>query len=326
VAAGEVMSRRFRGPLGKAMERHLALRRSLGFLMRNAEYALDDFNRYCAIHHRRARTISRPMVVGYLHTQSHLHPATQKDRLTNIRQFARYLFQFDPDVYLPERGLSPAVTNTRQPYIYSAAQIRRLIAQCHTLRPFGLLVPQTYSAIIGLLWVTGCRIGEVMRLNIEDVDLKIGVLQIRQTKFFKSRLVPLSRSSIRALSEYQRRRNNMAGDTVAGDPFFINRDGRRCDKSTFGKTIHCLVQKQGWRTTQGGPPRVHDIRHSFATHALASFYQAGKDPGALLPVLATFLGHSNIANTQTYLHPSAVLLREAGDRWAKHVRRRRVPS
>jgi integrase/recombinase XerD len=326
VAAGEVMSRRFRGPLGKAMERHLALRRSLGFLMRNAEYALDDFNRYCAIHHRRARTISRPMVVGYLHTQSHLHPATQKDRLTNIRQFARYLFQFDPDVYLPERGLSPAVTNTRQPYIYSAAQIRRLIAQCHTLRPFGLLVPQTYSAIIGLLWVTGCRIGEVMRLNIEDVDLKIGVLQIRQTKFFKSRLVPLSRSSIRALSEYQRRRNNMAGDTVAGDPFFINRDGRRCDKSTFGKTIHCLVQKQGWRTTQGGLPRVHDIRHSFATHALASFYQAGKDPGALLPVLATFLGHSNIANTQTYLHPSAVLLREAGDRWAKHVRRRRVPS
>jgi len=320
------MSRRFRGPLGKAMERHLALRRSLGFLMRNAEYALDDFDCYCAIHHRRARTISRSMVVGYLHTQSHLHPATQKDRLTNIRQFARYLFQFDPDVYLPERGLSPAVTNTRQPYIYSAAQTRRLIAQCHTLRPFGLLVPQTYSAIIGLLWVTGCRIGEVMRLNIEDVDLKIGVLQIRQTKFFKSRLVPLSRSSIRALSEYQRRRNDVAGDTVAGDPFFINRDGRRCDKSTFGKTIHCLVQKQGWRTTQGGLPRVHDIRHSFATHALASFYQAGKDPGALLPVLATFLGHSNIANTQTYLHPSAALLREAGDRWAKHVRRRRVPS
>ena len=320
------MSRRFRGPLGKAMERHLVLRRSLGFLMKGAEYALDDFDRYCAANHRGTKTISRPMVVGYLQTQTHLHPATQKDRLTNIRQFARYLFQFDPDVYLPERGLSPAVTNTRQPYIYSALQIRQLIAQCHTLRAFGFLVPQTYSAIIGLLWVTGCRIGEVMRLNIEDVDLRTGVLHIRQTKFFKSRLVPLSPSSVRALSQYQERRTEVAGDAVAGDPFFINRDGRRCDKSTFGKTIHCLVQKQGWRTTQGRLPRVHDIRHSFATHALASFYRAGKDPGALLPVLATFLGHSNIANTQTYLHPSAALLREAGDRWAKHIRRREVPS
>jgi integrase len=165
-----------------------------------------------------------------------------------------------------------------------------------------------------------------MRLNIEDVDLKTGVLHIRQTKFFKSRLVPLTPSSARALAEYQRLRNEVAGNTAASDPFFINRDGRRCDKTTFGKTIHCLVQKLGWRTTQGQLPRVHDIRHSFATHALASFYRAGKDPGALLPVLATFLGHSNIANTQTYLHPSAALLREASDRWAKHVRRRGDPS
>jgi integrase/recombinase XerD len=266
------------------------------------------------------------MVIGYLQTQSHLHPATQKDRLAALRQFARYLFLFDPNVYVPERGLTPAVTTTRQPYIYSAAEIRQLIAECHTLRSFGLLVPQTYSTIVGLLWVTGCRIGEVMRLNMEDVDLKIGVLHIRQTKFFKSRLVPLSTSSIRALSQYQRRRHKVAGDTVAGDPFFINRDGRRCDKSTFGKTIQCLIRKKGWRTTQGQWPRVHDIRHSFATHALSSFYRTGKDPGALLPVLATFLGHSNIANTQTYLHPSAALLREAADRWAKHVHRRGAAS
>ena len=319
------MSRRFRGPLGKAMERHLALRRSLGFLMRNAEYALDGFDRYCAKNHRRARTISRPMVVDYLRTQSHLHPATLKDRLTNLRQFARYLFQFNPNVYVPERRLSPAVTNSREHYIYSAAQIRRLIAQCHTLRPFGLLVPQTYSALIGLLWVTGCRIGEVMRLNVEDVDLKIGVLHIRKTKFFKSRLVPLSPSAIRALSEYQSRRNEVAGAAVADDPFFINRDGRRCDQSAFRQTFRSLVRKLGWRTTQGRLPRIHDIRHSFATHALASFYHAGKDPGALLPVLATFLGHSNIANTQTYLHPSAALLRMAGERWEQHVRRRGAP-
>lgn len=326
MAEGDIMSRRFRGPLGKAMERHLALRRSLGFLMKGAEYGLDDFDRYCAENHRGIKTMQRPMVVGYLGTLTHLHPRTQKDRLTHLRQFARYLFQFDPDVYLPGRGLSPAVTTTRKPYIYSIEQIGQLIFQCSALEPVSSLVPQTYAVIIGLLWVTGCRIGEVMRLNVEDVDLKSGVIHIRQTKFFKSRLVPLTPSSMRALSEYLEHRNEVAGYTVGADPFFINRDGRRCNKSTTGKTIQSLIRKRGWRTTQGRVPRVHDMRHSFATHALASFYQAGNDPGALLPVLATFLGHSNIANTQTYLHPSEGLLRQAGERWAQHIRRRGATS
>jgi integrase/recombinase XerD len=319
MAAGEVMSRRFRGTLGKAMERHLVLRRSLGFLMKGAEYGLGEFSRYCSEHHRGAKTICRPMIVSYLKTLTHLHPATQRDRLTHLRQFARYLFQFQPDVYLPERALSPPVTTTRQPYIYSAAQIRQLIKESRALRPVHSLVPHTYAAIIGLLWVSGCRIGEVMRLNVEDVDLKAGIVHIRQTKFFKSRLVPLSHSSVLALSQYQKRRAEVRGHPDAQDPFFVNRDGRRCDKSTSGKSIQYLIRKQGWRTTQGRLPRVHDIRHSFATHALASFYRLGKDPGALLPVLATFLGHSNIANTQIYLHPSAALLREAGQRWAQHI-------
>jgi integrase/recombinase XerD len=319
------MSRRFQGALGKAMARHLALRRSLGSLMRNAEYGLDEFDRYCSAHHPGVKTIRRAMVVGYLSTLTHLHPATQRDRLTHLRQFGRYLFQFDPDVYLPERALSPPVTMTRQPFIYSASQISQLIADCHALEPVRSLVPHTYAVIIGLLWVSGCRIGELMRLNVEDVDLKTGVIHIRQTKFFKSRLVPLSPSSIHALSKYLRHRREVAGHTVGADPFFINRDDRRCDRSTTGKTIQCLIRKRGWRTTHGRVPHVHDIRHSFATHALAKFYRAGNDPGALLPVLATFLGHSNIANTQTYLHPSSALLRKAGERWAHHIRRRGAP-
>lgn len=203
----------------------------------------------------------------------------------------------------------------------SEVQIRDLIARSNTLGPAGSLVPHTYAAIIGLLWVSGCRIGEVVQLNVEDVDLEAGCLHIRQTKFFKSRLVPLSPSSIQALLPYQERRTQAVGKAGPQDPFFVNRDGRRCDKSTAGKTLQGLIRKEGWRTAQGYVPRVHDIRHSFATHALASFYRAGKDPGALLPVLATFLGHSHIANTHIYLHPSLALLREAGRRWRRHIGR-----
>lgn len=315
------MKRRFRGVFGKAMQRYLTLHRSLGALLKNAEYALDEFDRYCTIHHRGAATLRRPMVVGYLKTLIHLHPATQSDRITHLRQFARYLFQFDPAVYIPERGLTPPVTTTRQPYIYSEAQIRQLIKQARTLRPARSLVPHTYATIIGLLWVSGLRIGEVVRLTVEDVDLRAGILHIRQTKFGKSRLVPLSPSAIQALSLYQERRIQAVGKAGAQAPFFVNRDGDPCTKSTTGKTLQGLIRKQGWRTAQGQFPHVHDIRHSFATHTLASFYRAGKDPGALLPVLATFLGHSHIANTQVYLHPSLALLREAGQRWHRHIGR-----
>lgn len=315
------MKRRFRGVFGKTMTRHLTLRRSLGSLLKNAEYALDAFDRYCTIHHRGVTTLRRPMVIGYLKTLAHLHPATQRDRVTHLRQFARYLFQFDPGVYIPERALTPPVTTTRQPYIYSEVQIRELIAQSSMLRPANSLVSHTYAAIIGLLWVSGCRIGEVVQLHVEDVDLGVGCLHIRQTKFFKSRLVPLSPSSIQALAQYQERRTQAVGKAGPQDPFFVNRDGVRCDKSTTGKTLQGLIRKQGWRTAQGYVPRVHDIRHSFATHTLAGFYRAGKDPGALLPVLATFLGHSHIAHTQVYLHPSLALLREAGRRWRRHIGR-----
>ncbi len=315
------MKRRFRGVLGKAMTRHLALRRSLGFLMTNAEYALDEFDRYCTIHHRGATTLRRPMVIGYLKTLAHLHPTTQRDRVAHLRQFARYLFQFDPGGYIPERALTPPVTTTRQPYIYSEAQIRQLMAQARMLRPARSLVPHTYATIIGLLWVSGLRIGEVVRLTVEDVDLKAGSLHIRQTKFFKSRLVPLSPSTIQALSIYRERRTRAVRGARAQAPFFVNRDGDCCDKSTTGKTLQGLIRKQGWRTAQGHCPRVHDMRHSFATHSLASFYREGKDPGALLPVLATFLGHSHISHTQVYLHPSLALLREAGQRWRWHIGR-----
>lgn len=315
------MKSRFTGPLGKFMKRHLKLRRSLGFELRHTEYNLNEFDRYMKIHTPKTHTITRQIVVEYLKTTQHLHSKSRAARVTDLRQFARYMFQFSSDVYIPERALTPKVTTSFKPYIYTESEVQSLISLAHALsRRRSFLVPRTYAAVIGLLWVSGLRIGEVARLNLCDLDLKEGVMSIRETKFFKSRLVPLDPSSAAALSDYVKIRLERWPHLYQPDtPFFVNRDGLRCDTIITSKTIQTLIRKLGLRTAQGRYPRVHDLRHSFATHSLANFYQTGKDPSAMLPVLATFLGHANIANTQTYLHPSVELLEKAGLQFHQHI-------
>lgn len=313
------MKRRFRSLLGTSIKRHLALRRSLGFILKNAEYALDEFDRYLADHYPRTKTITREIVVNYLETTRHLRATSRADRISNLRQFCRFLFLFDGNTYIPERALIPPARVEVKPHIYCEEEVMALIREARTLRPVRSLVPHTYATILGLLWVSGLRIGEVVNLNLEDVDLVSGVLQIRQSKFHKSRLVPLSASATQALDRYCHLRLAFGDDEDAQAPFFLNARRRRCTTNTLSGTIRRLARRLGLKTLQGRTPRVHDFRHAFATRWLDDFYRMGKDPSACLPVLATYLGHVNIASTQVYLHPSLDLLTSAAERFARHV-------
>ncbi|MCK5191281.1 MAG: tyrosine-type recombinase/integrase [Methylococcales bacterium] len=181
------------------------------------------------------------------------------------------------------------------------------------------LLPYTYTMIIGLLWVTGMRIGEVVRLKIEDINIDNGTLTIRQSKFFKSRIIPLSPSTTQQLIDYLKRRISCGYDSSSIESLFINNRGKPCTISTTPKTIKTLIIRAGIITNKNSPPRVHDLRHSFATRWLMDIYQSGKDPNIYLPVLATYLGHANIANTQVYLHPSIELLGLAGEKLYSYV-------
>lgn len=312
---------RFTGPIGKFAARYLKLRRSLGLLLKNAEYTLDEFDKHLAKKFPRCKIITRPMIVDYLDNMKHLSPMSLRDRLTNLRQFCRFYFQYQQNVYIPEKFLVPAAKPAVKPHIYSEQEVRSLISKAGKMHPRRPFVSQTYKAIIGLLWVAGLRIGEATKLSFGDVDLVDGVIHIRQTKFFKSRLVPLSSSSVSALLEYKRLRKERGYSEAPDSPFFINRRHKRCDKSTTSKEIQKLIRKLDLKTIQGKRPRVHDLRHSFATHSLAEFYRSGKDPSVLLPVLATYLGHANISNTQVYLHPSMEVLAEAGRKFRHHALR-----
>ncbi len=310
---------RFNGPIGKQANEHLELRESLGFRYRSVKYDLDAFDCHLAKHFPKCKTISREMVVSYLDLIRHLKPNTRAYQLNSIRQFCRFMFHFNPKTYIPEKNLIGTSAKTQvKPHIFTEEEIIKLIKETKKLSVKYCikhkLLPYTYEAIISLLWVTGMRIGEVAKLNIEDIDTVNGTICVQQTKFFKSRLIPISESSTQALNQYKKQRAKVGYSEEPGTPFFFNSKGKPCIATTAARAIKMFMIQAGLKTIEGKTPRVHDIRHSFATRWLLDFYQTGKDPTAYLPVLATYMGHANIANTQVYLHPSIELLNIAGQK------------
>ena len=169
----------------------------------------------------------------------------------------------DPNTEVPPPGLLPYRPARAQPYLYSAQEIQRLIEQalqlpCHGLRPW------TYHALLGLLSVTGMRVGEALRLKCEDVDLDTGVLTVRGTKFGKSRLVPIHASTREVLARYRERRAEHLGGREAAH-FFISSTGHPLDGGDVRRTFYDLSRQiglRGPRTSHG--PRLHDFRHRFA--------------------------------------------------------------
>jgi site-specific recombinase XerD len=301
------------------MKRHLQLRRSLGYELRTAEIALDQFDAYAAESFPNSQTVTRPMITGYLQKISHLHPVTRHSQLSVLRQFCRFLFQLDAKAYIPEGRLLPTARSDFHPHIYTLNEVLQLMDAARRLPPADSLRPHTYSTLIGLLWASGLRGGELVRLNVEDVDLEKGVLHIRQTKNFKSRLVPLTDSARLALMAYRDVRARLSTEHDPQAPFFINERKHRCARRTVIGTFRMLTRQLGLTSAYGGEPRLHDLRHTWATRCLAAIYENGQDPNAVLPVLATYLGHVNIACTTIYLHPATEVLVQAGTRFRDHV-------
>ncbi len=313
------MIKPWEGPFGAAIQRHLALRHSLGFILQSQELTLRTFDQYTWRNFPKTTTVTRDIIIGFLHTRQHLRLSSRHDEVCSLRQFCRFLFQQDPNNDIPEKGLLPPIRSAFRPHIYTHAEAASLLHLARQLLPAGSLRPLSFTTLIGLLWSCGLRVGEALRLNLEDVDLQQGVLCIRQTKNFKSRLVPLSCSTAAALAAYREQRLRLKGDQGPMAPFFMNQRGRRFAYETVQKPFQKMIRQLGLNSPYGRPPRLHDLRHSFATRTLFNLYKTGKDPTAFLPVLATYLGHVNVACTTVYLHPSIEVLEIAGRRFGKYI-------
>ena len=263
---------------------------------------------------------TRDVVERYVATTQHLHPGTRGNRLSVVRQFCRYLRQFEPECYVPLRRLVEERRPARIPHIYTENEIRALLKAARDLPSPGSLRPKTYATLFGLLYTTGLRCGEAFALNLGDVDLRRKLLFIREGKFGKSRWVPISPSTSEALQNYIRERAGVAPAT-AERPLFLTSTGRRVYHSNAEFAFRKVLTQCGLRGGRGCVgPRMHDLRHSYACTRLVKWYREGKDVQTLLPALATYLGHVRISSTQVYLRATAELLEEAKERFLHNFR------
>ena len=295
-------------PLSKAIQDYLALRRSLGFKLRGAGMELAKFASF--MEQQNAECVTTRLAVDWAQQPSNAQPAHWAQRLSYVRCFARHHAASDPNTEVPPPGLLPFRAARAHPYLYSIEEVQRLLEHALQLSPKTELRRWTYHALLGLLSVTGLRVGEALRLKLDDVDLDNGVLTVRGTKFGKSRLVPIHASTRDVLASYRTRRASHLGNSDAAH-FFVTRTGNRLDGGDLRRTFYSLSRQVGLRGIHDSHgPRLHDFRHRFAVETLLGWYRSGQDVERRLPVLSTYLGHVRVSDTYWYLsaHPQLMTL------------------
>jgi integrase/recombinase XerD len=304
-------------PLRKALAGYLAVRRSLGYRLARPEKLLAQFITY--LEDAGAETVTTAHALAWAILPAG-NPSWHALRLSAVRGFATYLHTIDPSAEVPPADLIPWRPCRATPYLYSATDIAALIAAAASLR-FPLRAA-TYQTLIGLLAVTGMRVGEAIRLDRPDADLDAGVLTICQSKFGKSRLVPLHPTTVDALRGYLRLRDQL--HPRPGTPaVLISPAGTRLTYCNVHSTFQRLARQAGLQPRSAScRPRIHDLRHSFAVASLLDAYAAGQDGQARLTLLATYLGHVDPASTYWYLSAAPELLALAGQRLEHHMRER----
>lgn len=296
--------------LRQAVLEYLELRRSLGFGLKTDERLLLDFVDF--MERRRADHITAKLAVEWARRPASTSANYHAGRLRAVRGFARHRILSDAKTEIPAADLLPRQRSTFQPHIFSQDEIRRILKE--SLRPWATATPfyclGRYT-IYGLLSVTGMRVSEVLNLDVGDVDLEEGVLTIRNSKFGKSRLVPVHATTLAVLQHYRQERDSFLDGKMVKS-FFISTHGRRVTIAALDRAFWRLTCRLGLRSASDHVgPRLHDLRHTMAIEVLRRCYGAGEDPERRLPALSTYLGHSHINYTYWYLHQNPGLMTEA---------------
>jgi len=242
----------------------------------------------------------------WIMSRSHLTNGVRRDWMRIVRGLCLYRRRTDPDCFVPDPSQFPPRHQAVRPYVFQEAEIVRLLEETCRISPVNRSPLRRQNALLGLvlLYTAGLRRGELLRLTVGDCDLSEGTLLVRESKFHKSRLLPLSADALRVLKAVLRERQANRLPLSKDSPLLWNGHGRPGGYSGtgFSQIIWDLFRSCGIRTPAGRLPRVHDFRHTFAVHALLRWYHAGRNVQAKLPALATYMGHVSIASTEYYLH------------------------
>jgi integrase/recombinase XerD len=307
-------------PLRQALENYLTIRRALGFKLERHGRLLPQF----VAHLERvgADTITTEHALRWATLPSAASPVWWADRLSVVRGFARYLQTIDPACELPPADLLPARGSRRAtPYLYSDRDIAALLVAAGALRP--PLRAATMQTLIGLLAVTGMRVGEAIRLDRGDLDLEHARLVVRHSKFGKSRELALHATTCAALRGYLRRRGELLPQPET-PALLISPTGKRLRYVAVGRTFRQLVAHVGLTPRSAScRPTLHGLRHTFAVRTVLDAYRTGADVHARLALLCTYLGHADPGATYWYLSAAPELLALAAARLEQHLAERR---
>ena len=287
--------------LSDDLTRHVDLHRGLGFRFRTQHGLLRSFVRFAEGHGD--TFIYADRVLDWASQAP--SPPQRRNRLVTVRRFALSLHAEEPrHEVAPADALGRATYRRRGPHIYSPEDIARLMEAAAALRPGKLDRPMIYTTLFGLLTATGMRISEALALRLDDITAD-GLI-IRQTKFHKSRLLPLHDTTRSALDQYVLARRRMASST---ETLFVSAKGEVLSDNTVRGVFQRLTRAMGLRgKTDRRDPRIHDLRHTFAVRSLE---RCGQDPNAVarhIAALTTYLGHAHVTDTYWYLQATPILM------------------
>ena len=314
------------------VERYLAERRLLGFSLRSPAYALRNFARHVqSVAHRGPLTVE--VMTDWARRDSHgsNDPHTWARRLKQLRSFMRWLQQFEPRTEVPDDAIFGRLPERQAPHIYSEGEIVDLLIATRRLGPTSGLRSVIFETLFGLIACTGLRISEALALRNEDVDLTRGMLTIHQTKFAKSRQVPLHRSAIKALRRYRSTRDLSGESTQPNAPFFVGTRGRRRGLPLGERQVHRVFEELrehlGWRNRgTHHAPRIHDLRHTFVVHRIMQWHAQGIDIDKAMLSLSTYVGHAMVTNTYWYLSAVPELMGLAAERFESFMVQPEAPD
>ena len=288
------------------VEQYLTERRLLGFELSTMGHGLASFAHYVAqAGHEGSLTVDLMADWARQAKAGRGDRATAARRLRMLRPFTAWLRQFDPATEVPDEAVFGRVPGRMTPHVYREPEIVELLAAAKQLGPDGGLRPAVMETLFGLLACTGLRISEALGLLDADVDLRVGVLTIRQSKFGKSLLVPLHPSAVDALARYRTQRTRHV-PTTPELPFFVASRGQLLGQPFGDRQVHRIFEELrrqlGWVDRGShGTPRIHDLRHSFAVRRLVLWHEQGEDINQRMLALSTYLGHVKVSSTYWYL-------------------------
>lgn len=296
------------------VEEYLAARRAMGFEMRGEGYQLRAFARFVA-EQGEAGALTMELLLRWVQGAATPGPVTAARRVEVLRPFLKHYRQFDPICPVIPLGHCGPGHRRLSPHIYTEAEVTALLAAARELKPDGLR-PLTYVTLFGLLAATGLRLSEALGLERTDLNLEAPSLKVRQTKFKKSRLVPIHVSTAKALVDYQQA-TRLVSRQPGIETVFLTAEGRPLPKRTVNNTFERLRRRLDWAARGSHPhPRIHDLRHTFICQALLRGQQENQID-RVADAISTYVGHAKVSDTYWYISATPALMSEASQRFSR---------